>query len=216
MCCSPERWSTPEGNVGLCARRSTQKPPRNDYHPRPSPLKKSNVTNNIEGRDECRKRQSGRRAGTRTRAAVHTLLLADLQDVEAVAGCGAGLDTLTVLHPNWTLGDWKTRRETQNIESPFNCMNSRVLSPQADLTALARLQPSVEKHPMCMASAGVLQQDGAVTVFGVTLVAVAHLPLADFQECLRRHQVCTVEEDSGRPEQAAAGQDLQHKHFLCT
>lgn len=100
------------------------------------------------------------------------------------------------------------------MESPFNRMNSRVLSPQADLTALALLQPSVQKHPVCMASAGVLQQDGAVTVFAVTLVTVTHLSLTDFQECFGRHQVCTVEEHSGCPEQAAAGQDLQHKNFL--
>lgn len=214
MCCSPERWSTPEGNGDLCARRSTRTPPRSDYHPKPSPLKESNVTTTSRGRNEQRRRQSSGRAGTRARAAVHTLLLADLLDVEAVAGCRARLGALAVLHPNWTLGDWETRRETQNMESPFKSRNSRVLSPQADLTALALLQPSVQKHPVRVASASVLQQDGAVTVFGVTLATVTHLPLTEFQECFGRHQVCTVEEDRGCSEQAAAGQDLQHKHFF--
>lgn len=49
MCCSPERWSTPEGNGGLCARRSTQKPPHSDCHPKPSPLKNSKVTTTSKG-----------------------------------------------------------------------------------------------------------------------------------------------------------------------
>lgn len=42
---------------------------------------------------------------TRASAAVHTVFLTDLQNVETVAGCGAGLGAFAVLHPNWTLGD---------------------------------------------------------------------------------------------------------------
>lgn len=49
--------------------------------------------------------QEAEHVGTGARAAIHALLLADLLDVEAVAGCRAGLGALTVLHPNWTLGD---------------------------------------------------------------------------------------------------------------
>lgn len=62
MCCSPERWSTPEGNGGLCARRSTQKPPRSDCHPKPSPLKNSKVTATSKG---GMSRGRGRAAGVR-------------------------------------------------------------------------------------------------------------------------------------------------------
>lgn len=105
-------------------------------------------------------------------------------------------------------------REKHNLESPFNYMSTPVHSPQADLTALALLQPSVQKYPVCLASAGVLQQDGAVTVLAIPLVAVTRLPLTEFQERLWRHQVRTVQEHRGSLEQTAAGQDLQHKHFM--
>lgn len=44
-------------------------------------------------------------APTRACAAIHTLFLTDLLDVETMAGCRAGLGAFTVLHPNWTLGD---------------------------------------------------------------------------------------------------------------
>lgn len=42
---------------------------------------------------------------TRACTAIHTLLLADLLDVETMAGCRAGLGAFTVLHPDGTLGD---------------------------------------------------------------------------------------------------------------
>lgn len=42
---------------------------------------------------------------TRAFAAVHTVFLTDLLNIETVAGCGAGLGAFAVLHPDWTLGD---------------------------------------------------------------------------------------------------------------
>lgn len=71
----------------------------------------------------------------------------------------------------------------------------------------------MEKYPLCMAGAGVLQQDGAVTVFAIPLVAVTRLPLTEFQERLGRHHVRTAQEHGGRLEQTAARQDLQHKVY---
>lgn len=71
----------------------------------------------------------------RTGAAIRTLFLADLLDVETVAGCGAGLGAFTVQHPNWTLGE-----------------------------ALALLQPATQEYPVGVARSSVLQQDWTVTV----------------------------------------------------
>lgn len=70
----------------------------------------------------------------------------------------------------------------------------------------------MEEYPVCVASAGVLQQDGTVAVFAILLVAVTHLLLTQGQEGLRRDQVGTAQEHSGRSQQAAAGQDLQNTH----
>lgn len=67
---------------------------------------------------------------------------------------------------------------------------------------------------MRVASAGVFQQDGAVAVLAVPLLAVAGLLLTQFQERLGRNQVATVQEHSGRLQQTAAGQDLQHKQVV--
>lgn len=60
-----------------------------------------------------RDRETGRGRGryngcevTRACTAIYTVFLADLLDVETMAGCGAGLGAFTVLHSNWTLGDY--------------------------------------------------------------------------------------------------------------
>lgn len=110
MCCSLERWSILEGNVAPCARRNTQKPPHSDCRPKPSPLKNTNVTTTTDSGAGRGRGEGGKRVDTGTRAAVHTVFLADFLDVETMAGSRAGLGAFTVLHPNWTLGDWGQHR----------------------------------------------------------------------------------------------------------
>lgn len=105
-CCSPERYWILEGNVFPCAHRNTEIPPHSDYRPKPYPLKNKDVT---AAKNRATERGRGRCSEydvTWACAAIHTLFLTDLLDVETVAGCRAGLGAFTVLHPNWTLGDW--------------------------------------------------------------------------------------------------------------
>lgn len=67
----------------------------------------------------------------------------------------------------------------------------------------------MEKHPVCVTCAGILQQDWTVAVFNVAVVTVTRLPLTQRQEGLRRDQVGTVLKDAGRLQHATAGQNLQ-------
>lgn len=106
-CCSPERYWILEGNVFPCAHRNTEIPPRSAYRPKPYPLKNKDVTTarnraTESGRGRCRDYNV-----TWACTAIHTLFLTDLLDVQTMAGCRAGLGAFTVLHPNWTLRDWK-------------------------------------------------------------------------------------------------------------
>lgn len=107
--CTHEHWET-----------STQRLPSKTF-----PTAKQHCHNNIEEGDGQTKSRRGRFVGTRTGAAVHTLLLADLLDVEAVAGCRARLGAFAVLHPDWTLGDWEAQREPSSRQ------------PHEDASALA-------------------------------------------------------------------------------
>lgn len=71
----------------------------------PTAKKKNDVITTSKTVTDGEKRRCREWALTRACAAIHTLFLADLLDVETMAGCRAGLGAFTVLHPNWTLGD---------------------------------------------------------------------------------------------------------------
>lgn len=47
---------------------------------------------------------------TRACTAIYTFFLADLLDVETMAGCGAGLGAFIVLHSNWALRDYISKK----------------------------------------------------------------------------------------------------------
>lgn len=104
-CCNPVRLMILEGNVVPCAHMNTETPPHSDYHPKLYPLKHSVKNNHVLQLELERQREKLRYNSevTRACASVHTLLLADLLDVETMASCGARLGAHTVLHPNGTL-----------------------------------------------------------------------------------------------------------------
>lgn len=62
---------------------------------------------------------------------------------------------------------------------------------------------------MCVTCASELQQERTVTVFNVSLVAVAQFLLTQEQERLRRDQMSAAEKNAGRLQLVTPGHDLQ-------
>lgn len=123
MYCSPERCSTPEENVGPCARMSTRKPPHSDYRPIPSPLKNNNVTTTSK-RETDRQRAGAARVWVpghvqpSTHSSLQTSWMLRLWQV-------VEQDLVHSLYfiPIGHLGTEK-HREKHNIESPLNYMST--------------------------------------------------------------------------------------------